>query len=862
MDAIDLRSARQRIAELLAAEAVDARVLAALRHEHGLVPQETELWDYKASLGTDSLSIGTALLHIVSFHNTYGGYLLYGVGSAAVGQAMQLSGVTSIPNQQQLRDSIRAYTGSSIPIVIGSASLSPDSPSIAIVCIPKRVLEQPPVTFGKNGPDDKPGKPLFLRDTAYFRDMDQSVPVRTRDQWALLFGRRRNPNLWGLDGESADSPTLDHTLPDQNVICPWFIGRSSQLIDLWQWLANPFAYLKLLAGDGGKGKSSLAYEFSKQVCTSAPLGFERVLWLSAKRQRFVGLLDGYVPMPDTHFNDTTSFLQRLADQCAITSTESQGASAVLLQTLIRDALRHIPSLIVVDDVDSLEVVEQKRLLSTIQQLSGDRARFLVTTRMNFAFAPDIAMTVRGLELDDYTKFTAKLAAQFSVTVRDSQIRLLHEATDGSPLFTESVLRLARQGMRLDDAVDHWKGRLGAEVRNAALMKEIRSLRAESRRVLLAYALLETASVSEVKNVVEYVEHTMRVCLAELQAMFLLAEPKFIDGEQRFAVSSNTQSLVLENAAELCNDPQGLERRAMQLLRLRRGTTKVRSVGLAISQAMALLKDERFVDAKATLRAALETEPNNADLLSQLGLCLLVEGQCLNDARRIEEARDEFRRSHKQGQRRAKTFELWHEAEVRLDHMVGAEEVCRLAIAAGAEPMTDWLKRRALAQVALADRHVRAAGSEQAIKKLREAADELATAGGMATESDRIGFERLQAEVHDRVWLLLRRKGSGIAELKLAADCMREFIERGDVRRDNIVRLVEILDLLLDVTRANRSRSKGFTNLVKLIAKQVETGAKRLREKGGKVSDLTSFGEVIAQRQHDLADLLKAKTATQ
>ncbi|HHQ4088198.1 TPA: hypothetical protein ACSPZB_004795, partial [Citrobacter freundii] len=69
-----------------------------------------------------------------------------------------------------------------------------------------------------------------------------------------------------------------------------------------------------------------------------------------------------------------------------------------------EALSLFPSLIVVDNVDSLEHKEQIQLIETCRQLGKENIRFLITTRNRFSFSDDTCIEISGLKREDYDSF--------------------------------------------------------------------------------------------------------------------------------------------------------------------------------------------------------------------------------------------------------------------------------------------------------------------------------------------------------------------------------------------------------------------------------------------------------------------------
>jgi hypothetical protein len=304
-------------------------------------------------------------------------------------------------------------------------------------------------------------------------------------------------------------------------------------------------------------------------------------------------------MPRTDFFDTETMLKSLCSELAVLDQETEGATIPYLKKLLRNALNNISCLVVIDDVDSTEPDEQRMILESAMQFPNLGGRFLLTTRMNITYSHASCISVGGLPEDDYSNYVEHLIEEFHLqSLSKKNLNRMWSVTDGSPLFTESLLRLVRF-MPIENAMKEWKGKLGSEVRKAALQREINGLPIESKRVLLACAMMTEASLTELKKATGYDNERMMLCLEELKSLFLVNAKPFIKQEPRFTVSNNTARLVLENSNLLVTDPIALER-VIAGLRGRRNTKRAftvqHTIGAAITQASALLKDHRHKDA--------------------------------------------------------------------------------------------------------------------------------------------------------------------------------------------------------------------------------------------------------------------------
>jgi NB-ARC domain len=832
MSELALKSVRNQMASFVRDAVLDGRVIDVLRLETGFVPAETELWDFKRQVPDDARSWGRTVLRVVSFYNSYGGYLIYGVEEVEKDQIFHpLRGCRCSLDIQHLRQAIETYTGETIDVAFREvgAEFGDAQCNIGLLHVPKRPVSRPPLFFGRNGPESAPGKPLFTTQQVYFRKLAECVPAQSKDNFVFIFGNRDNPSLWAVDAPESISPPLSiqNTLPDKNLICPDFVGRLSIINSLWRWLGDEFAHVKLLVGDGGKGKTSIAYAFAREVCMNAANGFQKVIWLTAKSRRFVGEIDDYVPMPQRHFFDTESLLRALSSELAILREEVEGASPVLLKKTLRRSLLQFPCLIVVDDVDSADADEQKEILNTTMQLASSSNRFLITTRMNFAFGKDLAITVGGLEPSEFSRYASQLEVKFGTpALNHAQIDRLRVATDGSPLFAESIFRLLKRGMRFDAALKEWKGKLGTEVRNAALKKEVDTLKPESRRVLLICALMEQVSFAELKQLTGYIDDRLHQCLEELQALFLLSTPTIIKNEPRFGVAENTGLLVLENAKSIVADPSAIERKVRTLRGTSTRASKNRTVGLAIRQAMALLQNNRHKDALATAEAALKSVRQNSDLISTRAICLLAKNRADGDRVSLDSARKAFRASYELGNRKPRMFELWYQSEELSEDWAGAVDVATLVLREKVEERVDWYRRKVSGLLRLAQAK-KGTSVDAVVDDLNQAAEDVRQALALSRGEKHDALQNLLLNIYDHTYDAAHATRPNIPDLKFLFDILVKNSDRGDSRFINALRLNDVIERIVPLLPPPNRMSVSQRNLLDQMLREGEPVLKRI-----------------------------------
>ncbi len=793
MSNIDIKAVRQAITNYIKEITLDRRVIDTLLCDNEFLPKECELWDYKRQGPNDPVSLGKTILHIVSFYNTYGGYIVYGIEEVKSDKKFHAIGIQENDiNLQRIKDNLTNHTGAQIDISYKEHlyEIGEERLLLGLLHIPKRKPSEAPIFFGKNGPEDDKGRCVFHQNEAYLRALDKCMPATSKHDYQLLFSERSNPFLWDTEKPIYFSQShriiVDHNLPDRNFICPRFFGREDILEQLWKWFADDLANSIVLAGDGGKGKTSIAYEFAEEVCRAKPYDMDKVIWLTAKEKQFVAHINEFVKVPETHFFDSDSLLRALCSELAILDKETEGASLHMLKMFVKNAMASIPCLVVIDNVDSCELDEQKVILETALQTSNPQARFLLTTRMNVAYSNESSITVGGLQEFEYIEYARNLIEIIGgPNLTTQQIERMRKATDGSPLFTESLLRLCRTGVPFNDAIQQWKGKLGSEARKAALQREIEQLSVESRRVLLACSYMQEASLTELKQATAYENERLYECIAELQSLFLVNAQPFIKREPRFAVSNNTALLVMENQQMLVSDPKALERIVTNLRKKRVGKShallRTRRVGAAITQANALLFENRHDEAIKTVDSALEFHKDDPDLFLTKGRCLIEKYKSTDEKQSLNMARKAFSKSEKLGQRKEKLFHLWYESEMAANDPNGGIEVSTLALDYGIPIQSEWLMKRGEAHLSLSRALKSAVNWDGAVDEILFCSQDIGQALKLFPPRSKNALYQLLYQVNDEAWPLVNEVKFGLRGLRDIYNTAKQFIRQGDRR---------------------------------------------------------------------------------
>lgn len=660
---------------------------------------ECEVLDLKRQLPDNDMEYLKLVRDLIALHNSYGGFIVIGIGEIHKDREYEIVGVQEDLSFSKIRDNIHNYTGQDIRFKLQKMEV--DGLVLEVVWVAKRSKGETPVKFAKNGPEIKPKNLLFKKGQVVFRRIDNNAVAENAEDYDFLYSPRLPPSLEvDVSAVTTEDP-LENNLPDRALICSNFVGRDADLGDLWAWLADDFSRVKLIAGEGGLGKTSIAYRFAEEITRRLVKPFMKTLWLTAKKKQFIPAKNAYREALHVDFYDATSLYRAIAVGLGCVDEDFDNIDAREMMMLAIDTCSQIPSFIVIDDVDSLTPEDQLRVLEFGMRVPSG-TKLLLTTRVNFSFSPDNVIHLNGFSLKDFKDYLTVLRDKYSLPkLKDGKIESLHSLTGGSPLFTDSLIRLECRGVPLDQAVQQWKGEQGMEVRKAALQREIQQLGKPAKRVLFVISVLKNCSYVELVQIINYTEQTIGDAITELRGLFLINAPS-IAKETRFTIDANTARLVQEIAPLMAIDHAALQTAATKPKNDAIGIglqKRSNIVGLAISQANALLRSGDSKSALATITAAQRKLKNpHPDLLLASGRFKLKLSPPSYD-----EASKELAKAYDLGSRKPLLYELWFEAEYSRGALEDALDVTSCAISDDIADPQNWYERRAQVHVALAHR---------------------------------------------------------------------------------------------------------------------------------------------------------------
>ncbi len=205
-----------RIHRCVAVGELDKSILAEL-HACGTAVHECEVLDFKQQLPDSDFEYAKTVRDLVALHNSFGGFLVFGVREMERDRSFELIGVEENKlHIAKLRDLARSYLGKDVRIKpfgmqVGEVHLDG-------LWVAKRSLGENPLRFNRSGPEEKPGKPCFRKNEIVFRRLESNGVAQVPEDFDFLFSPQRPPSLELSTEDVVNEAPLDHNLPDRAFI--------------------------------------------------------------------------------------------------------------------------------------------------------------------------------------------------------------------------------------------------------------------------------------------------------------------------------------------------------------------------------------------------------------------------------------------------------------------------------------------------------------------------------------------------------------------------------------------------------------------------------------------------------------------
>lgn len=458
-------------------------------------------------------------------------------------------------------------------------------------------------------------------------------------------------------------------LPLEDEVVREFVGRQHELLELSRWFENRHAKRWALSGEGGRGKSAIAYSFARSLAYRADTGIDAVLWISGKRRRFIEGQTIYVDRPDFHDLDTA------IDSIIEAYGESPESSKKARREFCTELLTEFPALLVVDDIDTLEDGAEEAIEFLLMDLpSLTKSRVLMTSRRALFGMQGSTTHVSGLSPRDAEVFLRSRCDLMGIPM-SSVLRLkdrVIQATDSSPLFIEDLLRLTQAGLDIEKAIGLWLERRGDKARRYAMEREYERLDQDAKQLLLALSLEDRRAADQLGRALNWDISRVLDALEQLKLMFLVTAGNRIGGDAQLALNQNTKKLVLDVFAE--TESYRRVQRQMQASngQLITKRTEERRVSQTLRKARLLVNQCRAEEAEQLLRDLLCDYPARADIHANLGWTHKKQ-------QRVTDAREQFRRAHELRCKDRDAYWHWSELEANEEEWTASEQAADVGL---------------------------------------------------------------------------------------------------------------------------------------------------------------------------------------
>ena len=400
---------RSTIADLVERGITDATILSQLILNGTAISDEAVLWDFKREMPVlpagVKLNEATRRLYdakfaeivkdCVALYNSYGGYLIAGVDNTT----RSLVGFSGAFDAPEINKRIHAATEVSIETIFRVVSFAEgiaQPVQLGLLFIPKRAAGLRPAAFKKDAPEGPNSQRAYRQSDFYLRERDNCRPAKTPEDFEFLFSQRL------IDLPYRRKKFIENNLPARDAELRHLIGREEELSALWAWLPDAFSPVKILCGLGGVGKTSIAYTFAERLLYQAPEYIDKIFWLGAKPETYLALT-GKLMETRLDFETIEELLTAIILEAGCPPEQiPESPSREALLTLAQQHMSSHSYVLVIDNVDSLNDDDQKKILSLFVQLcSVAKAKAILTARRNLGAAHDTFVEVKGLLPEDF-----------------------------------------------------------------------------------------------------------------------------------------------------------------------------------------------------------------------------------------------------------------------------------------------------------------------------------------------------------------------------------------------------------------------------------------------------------------------------
>jgi|GEM_PF-2224462 len=323
-----------------------------------------------------------------------------------------------------------------------------------------------------------------------------------------------------------------------------FIGRRDEIEKVKEELLYHHKnYLLALNGDGGIGKTSIAYKIAEELLEDIENGrtdFDDVIWISAKDQRIY--FDQRFPL-SREFNS----LEDLYDKILLVFYDAHFISRQSLEqkvSLVQQALKDTKFLIVLDNLEVFSKQEIDEIKNFISRAPSNH-KFLLTSRHDLR-VQDIIIVPR-LDPQNTEQYIKDVLNAFDLTGSDVSYELnrkiddFDKLTNGNPLYIKFFIAQMKNGRFLDDIINNRNQDSEKALMAYCFDTTLESLGENQKKVMYSLAVSNTSGQQQLSfhelrylNLLDY--ELLHKILEDLSSLSMV-ERGYVNGRLLYSINN-------------------------------------------------------------------------------------------------------------------------------------------------------------------------------------------------------------------------------------------------------------------------------------------------------------------------------------
>lgn len=547
---VNERSHNEEIQRLVSGAQKDVeRVISSLQDSMGrFIVDEGPLHDYKEEFPFSQSDgyFGGILRLICAFHNSYGGVIIFGVHDKLRTAGKNKVLVDSEKVNRKLREDL------SRPLQIATSTLETPSGEVQVLIVPPRPAMHPPIYSRKAYGDYKAGTVYIRKGAEVLTAIGSDLPY--------LYGDRSDAFM----DRGVSDFSVSASLPPSPATIQEFVGRFVAIERICDWVTESRDPRMFLWGQGGSGKSTIAYEFCGIAAQSGKLlrnksghTLDRVIFISGKSVYLNPHTSKVETVALRDFSDATDAFKSI-----LLLSKWEDAEKVRGYTYHEclDALEQLfdieTQLIVIDDIDTLTTAGRDggmEELFSILSRSKSGTKVLYTQRSFPSFAQNAALEVPSLNADELKQFTDLCCEKFKVIgpVGDER-SWISQHSEGRPLAVETIVGMRRVTPNYKEAFRRWTEN-SSEPLHYLFSREYQQLNRDdrSRHVLAALSILDGPQGFEVlRDILQFSAEQLEDAIADCRDMFLRVSSGPSGAGDLYSIGPATRLFVMEASRQL------------------------------------------------------------------------------------------------------------------------------------------------------------------------------------------------------------------------------------------------------------------------------------------------------------------------